>query len=158
MYAHIDSVPAGERVGSVVVICPASRNGRSGTTPAPICSMACWISSMESATCTVPGAYGGVTAHGTGPDSAQSTFTVPGSSSNRLETPHRARRQLGRRYQAAVQRGREHVRDHGRGRDPRPVRETYAADPVVGGVDADDLGRAAHLAHLATRAAAPAPR
>ena len=40
-------------------------------------------SATLSATCTVPGRYDGLPAHGTVPSSAQSTFTVAGSSWNR---------------------------------------------------------------------------
>ncbi len=34
VYAHRDSVPAGERIGSAVVIWPINRNGLSGMAPA----------------------------------------------------------------------------------------------------------------------------
>ena len=77
-------MPAGDRVGSVVVIWPASRNGRAGTRPAATCASASVASATLSATCTVPGAYGGVPAHGTAPSSAQSTLTVAGSSWKRF--------------------------------------------------------------------------
>ncbi len=52
---------------------------RAGTVRAATWSSASATSSTESATCTVPGAYGGASRHGTGPESAQSTLTVPGS-------------------------------------------------------------------------------
>ena len=67
--------------GRSIVIWPVSRNGRSGTTPDDTCARVWVISSTESATCTVPGARSGRLVHGTGPESAQSTLTVPGSSS-----------------------------------------------------------------------------
>ena len=51
------------------------------------------MSSTESATWNVPGGYGGCDAHGTAPSSAQSTFTVPGSSwKERIERMVRAGR------------------------------------------------------------------
>ena len=49
VYAHIDSVPTGERVGSVVVIWPASRNGEAGIARASTWPSASVICSTESA-------------------------------------------------------------------------------------------------------------
>ena len=77
-------MPCGERLGSAVVICPASRNGSRGTTPATTWLNDSCIAETESATCRQPGAAGGAEAHGTGPSRAQSTLTVPGSSSKRV--------------------------------------------------------------------------
>ena len=68
--AQNDSVPSGDRVGSAVVICPTSRNGRSGMMPALSWAQLMTSSSWESLICTVPGAYGGGALHGTGPLSA----------------------------------------------------------------------------------------
>jgi hypothetical protein len=33
VYAHTDSVPTGDRLGSAVVICPTITNGSDGTSP-----------------------------------------------------------------------------------------------------------------------------
>ena len=75
-------MPAGERVGSAVVICPVSMKGRAGIALAATWLSASDIWSTESATCTVPGSYGGGVDHGTGASRAQSTLTVEGSSWN----------------------------------------------------------------------------
>src|SRR3954463_14425600 len=83
VYAQSDSVPVGERLGSVVVIWPTSKKGSDGITCAWILSWLDVSSSSESAMWTVPGAASGALAHGTGPESAQSTLTVAGSCSNR---------------------------------------------------------------------------
>jgi hypothetical protein len=90
-------VPAGERVGSAVVICPVSMNGFAGI----VCE-ATWLSasaiwSTESAMCTVPAAYGGGEDQGTGPSRAQSTLIVEGSSWKRcIARAVRAGRSSGR--------------------------------------------------------------
>ena len=87
----MDSVPAGDLVGSVVVIWPASMNGRAGSSPAATWPSASVMSATPSAMCTVPGALAGWLCQGTGPLSAQSTLIVDGSSW-KARMPRRTRR------------------------------------------------------------------
>ena len=68
--------PAGERVGSVVVICPTSRNGRPGSDRSPARSPSRDSSSRLAATWTVPARRAAASAHGIGARSAQSTLNV----------------------------------------------------------------------------------
>ena len=72
-------MPAGDRVGSAVVICPISRNGSAGMSPELM-----WrhpLAEVVDGAGQVHGARGGAggSRQGTGPLSAQSTLTVPGS-------------------------------------------------------------------------------
>ena len=140
-------MPAGDRVGSVVVICPASRNGRAGTAPACTWPRDSVISSTESATCTVPGATTGVPRHGTGPSSAQSTLTVPGSSWNASIARAVARRDVAGVQQAAVEQRRGHVGDHGPASAvPAPAGGAYGGRAAAVDLDRDDLGAGVDLA------------
>jgi hypothetical protein len=86
VYAQADSVPAGDLLRSVVLSWPTSRKGTSGTRLVARSAAYRVISSRVSATCTVPARRAGSAVHGIGALSAQSTFTVAWSHSNRVRS------------------------------------------------------------------------
>ena len=141
--------PPGERVGSDVVICPVSRNGAAGT--APDCT---WLIACDHVVDRVGdvhgarGARSGAPVHGTAPSSAQSTLTVPGSSSKVRSGPgDRSGTSAGSSSRVVERRG-QHVGDDGAA-DGVPLAVGGAdrdrARPPVD-LDADDLGAGADLA------------
>ncbi|MBY8850989.1 hypothetical protein K7G98_22515 [Saccharothrix sp. MB29] len=76
-------MPAGDRVGSDVVICPMITNGVRGSLPHAISVLATANPLKSPPRWTVPAPRASGAVHGMGPSSAQSTFTVASSHSNR---------------------------------------------------------------------------
>ena len=141
--------PPGERVGSVVVIWPASRKGCAGIAPAR--HLAERLGHLLDGVGDVDGARrrtAGAVAHGTGPLSAQSTLTVPGSSWKRRIARDGPRGQVLLGDQAAVEVGarprRPAPRAGAANRSPSAVR-TPVARPRLD-LDPGHLGVAADLA------------
>ena len=136
--------PAGDRVGSVVVIWPASRNGAAGIVPRPRPARAPRSSARPSrrrARC--PGACAGLARpRAPGPSSAQSTLTVPGSSWKRRiaraasgGAGRSARRRPPYRCGAATS-----ATTARRAAQPLAVAGAYAGRAAVAHVDPVDLG------------------
>ena len=114
VYAQTDSVPAGDRVGSAVVIWPSSMNGWRGIRPTERSAATSTSPSSSTPRCTVPAPRAPGAAHGMGSSSAQLTLRVASSQSNRRTSSQEPGRQVPRR-----RRGRRRARARGRRRAPR---------------------------------------
>ena len=142
----------------MVVICPASRNGRAGTAPACTWPRDSVISSTESATWTVPGAYD----RGAAPRHRAVQRPVDldraGVELERVHRPGGGSRHVAVVQQPAVEQRCRHVGDHGPASAvPAPAGGAYGGRAAAVDLDRDDLGAGVDLRRRGPRAAGPAP-
>ena len=136
-YAQTVSVPAGERVGSALFICPTSTNGRAGTSPCASSAPYRVAASMLVQTCTVPARCASGARHGIGPESAQSTLNVRVVVLEAVERADERGGEVLLADEALVQRGRADVGEHGAtGVDGRAVGERHRDGTAVADDDA----------------------